>query len=79
MLLKDVPLHEKVRVVALGNAPDMKRRLMDLGFVQGQLIQPMYASISNGMRAYQIHDALFAIRTCEEEWMEVSKERDDAC
>lgn len=71
MTLDEVPLHKQVEICALHHEAHMKRRLMDLGFVCGNIVEPILASPSKGMRAYIVKGGKIALRVRDEHNIEV--------
>jgi DtxR family Mn-dependent transcriptional regulator len=71
--LADAPLHQPVRVRGLSRAcrGTQRRRLLDLGIVQGAEITPELASATRDPIAYRIHGALVALRRDQASWVEV--------
>lgn len=61
--LDDIPLNEEVCIQAIQDEDGMKRRLLDLGFVEGCHVTPVLNSPSKGMRAYLIKGCKIALRT----------------
>lgn len=61
--LDDIPLNEEVCIHAILDEDGMKRRLLDLGFVEGCHVIPVLNSPSKGMRAYLIKGCKIALRT----------------
>lgn len=70
MTLQEVPLLTQVEIIAHHEA-HMKRRLMDLGFVVGNIVEPILSSPSKGMRAYIVKGGKIALRASDEKNIEV--------
>lgn len=65
-------MHQQVYVKSIVDG-EMKRRLLDLGFVNGTLVEPILESPSKGMRAYLIKGCKIALRDSESRLIEVIK------
>lgn len=63
--LSSAPLGVPCRVSAVGGGGAMKRRLMDLGLVEGAVITPLFAGLGGGLRAYELRGAVIALRTAD--------------
>lgn len=63
--LDDIPLQEEVCIHKILDRDGMKRRLLDLGFVEGCHVTPVLDSPSKGMRAYLIKGCKIALRTID--------------
>lgn len=60
--LSRLPLDHAGRVLSLSAAEPLKGRLLDLGFVPGSEITPIYAAPLGDPRAYRICDTVIALR-----------------
>ena len=60
--LLDVELQEEVLIHHIEQEPFMKRRLMDLGFVDRVKVMPVLNSPSKRMRAYLMKGCKIALR-----------------
>ena len=60
--LSRLPLDKSARVLSLSAREPLKGRLMDLGFVPGGEITPLYAAPLGDPRAYLICDTVIALR-----------------
>lgn len=56
---------ERARVVELLTADDMRRRLLELGLVDGTEVCCVQRSPARDPTAYQIRGALIALRRCD--------------
>ncbi|QNM12109.1 ferrous iron transport protein A [Absiella sp. AM54-8XD] len=77
MTLYECRMKEKVFVKSIVDC-EMKRRLLDLGFVNGTLVEPVLESPSKGMRAYLIKGCKIALRNNESKLIEVVKGEEHA-
>ncbi|MGN1098142.1 MAG: ferrous iron transport protein A [Clostridia bacterium] len=62
MDLSGAPLGTDCTVKALEGMGPMKRRLIDLGLVEGTRVSPLFESLSGNPRAYCIRGAVIALR-----------------
>ena len=60
--LSDLPLNKTRTIVNLKCTENIKRRLLDLGLIEGTQITPLLVSPSNDPRAFEIRDTIIAIR-----------------
>ena len=60
--LSRLPLDHSARVLSLSAPEPLRGRLMDLGFVPGSEIRPLYAAPLGDPRAYLICDTVIALR-----------------
>ena len=60
--LSRLPLGHSARVVELSAPEPLRGRLLDLGFVPGSEITPLYAAPLGDPRAYLICDTVIALR-----------------
>lgn len=75
MTLLECGLHEQVCVKSIVDC-EMKRRLLDLGFVNSTMVEAVLESPSKGMRAYLIKGCKIALRNKESRLIEVIKGED---
>jgi len=61
--LSSVPIGKKANVTALKMEGITRRRLLDLGIVDGTEIRPLYKSPSGNPVAYQIRGTVIALRS----------------
>lgn len=60
--LDEVPINQEVIICGIQHDAAMKRRLMDLGFVEANIVRPVLDSPSKGMRAYLIKGCKIGLR-----------------
>lgn len=60
--LNDLPLNTKGYIKNLNCVGNIRRRLLDLGFVEGAHITPVLINPSQDLRAFSIRGTLIAIR-----------------
>ena len=63
MSLNQLPLGRKANVSALTSDGVIRRRMLDLGIVDGTEIEPLYKSPSGNPVAYLIRGAVIALRS----------------
>ena len=61
--LSDIELGEHCRVRGLSAEGAMRRRLLDIGLVEGACVRRIGESPGGGLRAYRVCGAVIAIRT----------------
>lgn len=71
MTLCDLKINQTAKIKTINHSHDIKRRLYDLGFVNGTLIKSLLKSPSNNIKAYYIRDSLIAIRNSDAKKIEV--------
>ena len=59
--LNDLKINEEA-TIALVNNSNLKRRLMDIGFVKGAKVKLLLKNFGDNMRAYQIKNTIIALR-----------------
>jgi ferrous iron transport protein A len=60
--LNQLPIGKKARVTALTSDGITRRRMLDLGIIDGTEIEPLYHSPSGNPVAYLIRGAVIALR-----------------
>ena len=60
--LSRLPLGKSARILSLSAPEPLRGRLMDLGFVPGGEIRPLYAAPTGDPRAYLVCDTVIALR-----------------
>ena len=60
--LSRLPLHKTARILSLSADEPLKGRLLDLGFVPGSEITPLFAAPTGDPRAYLVCDTVIALR-----------------
>ncbi len=61
--LSQLPMGKKARVAALTSDGSARRRMLDLGIIDGTEIEPLYKSPSGNPVAYLIRGAVIALRS----------------
>lgn len=60
--LSRLPLGHSARIMSLSAREPLRGRLLDLGFVPGSEIRPLYAAPLGDPRAYLVCDTVIALR-----------------
>ncbi len=60
--LSRLPLGKTARVLTLSAEEPLKGRLMDLGFVPGSEVRPLFSAPMGDPRAYLVCDTVIALR-----------------
>lgn len=76
MLLDDIPIYHKVKIKSLTNDISIKKRLNDLGFIQGEEIYPVLFGMFHTIKAYRISGTTIAIRKKESMKILVEENKD---
>lgn len=74
--LSEVPLNQEVIICSIHHEASMKRRLMDLGFVENSVVKPVLESPRRGMRAYLIKGCKIGLRQEESAAIAVKEKGD---
>ncbi len=61
--LNQVPIGRKAKVTALTSDSTIRRRMLDLGVINGTEIEPLYKSPSGNPVAYLIRGTVIALRS----------------
>lgn len=59
--LNELKIGEEATITLVKNS-NLKRRLMDIGFVRGAKVKLILKNIGDNMRAYQIKNTIMALR-----------------
>lgn len=76
MYLNDIKNNEYYVVNKINSSEKIKRRLYDIGLVNGTKIKLLFKSPSNKIKAYLIRDSSIAIRNKDAILIEVNKIND---
>lgn len=71
--LNQLPIGKKANVTALTSEGTIRRRMLDLGLIDGTEIEPLYKSPSGNLVAYLIRGAVIALRSDVSERILVSE------
>lgn len=74
--LDKIRVNDKVIIEHVGGELSLKRRLLDLGFVPGEIIECVLVSPFHDPKAYLIHSNVIALRNMDARNIEVYYERD---
>lgn len=61
--LSYIPHDKTVTIKELKSSGSIRRRLLDLGFVAGNNITPLYSDFSKSITAYSVNGAVIALRS----------------
>lgn len=70
--LNDLPLNKKGFIKKINCTDNIKRRLLDLGLIEGTEISPVLISPSKDPRAFYIRGSTIAIRKEDANMIEIS-------
>lgn len=62
MKLSYIPSDKTVRVKKLNSKGAIRRRLLDLGFISGNSVTPLFSDIKKNITAYNVNGAVIALR-----------------
>ena len=74
--LDKIRVNDKVIIEHVGGELSLKRRLLDLGFVPGEIIECVLISPFHDPKAYLINGSVIALRKCDAKEIEVLYEKD---
>lgn len=60
--LNDLKINEEGIIVKVDTKQNIKRRLMDIGFVKGEKVKFILKNFGDNMRAYKIKNTVMALR-----------------
>lgn len=60
--LSNLPVDEQATVLEIHTKGNMRRRMQDMGIVEGAKIKALLNSPSGGIRAYEIWETVIAVR-----------------
>lgn len=60
--LNGLKINEEAVIVSVNTGKDIKRRLMDIGFVKGEKVKLILKNFGDNMRAYKIKNTIMALR-----------------
>ena len=60
--LNNLKINQKAQLCSIATSPDLKKRLMDMGFVQGTQITKLFTSADDGISAYLFRGTVVSIR-----------------
>ncbi len=73
MKLSEVKVGSKAIIEHIDIEEHMLLRLLDLGFINGTLVEVIQSSPSGNPRAYKVRNTIYAIRQSEAQCIEVSE------
>lgn len=60
--LNELKINEEGIIISVNTNENIKRRLMDIGFVKGEKVKLILKNIGDNMRAYKIKNTIMALR-----------------
>ena len=72
--LSRLPMGQHAQVISLSAPEPLRGRLLDLGFVPGSQISPLFAAPVGDPRAYLVCDTVIALRQRDAATVAVQKE-----
>ena len=63
--LNDLKLNEIATIESVETSQNIKRRLMDIGFVKGEKVKLLLKNFGDNMRAYKIKNTVMALRVSD--------------
>lgn len=71
--LDELEIGKKGRIKQVNCEKHIKRRLMDLGIINGSVIVPILKSPSGNPRAYEVRGSIISIRNEDAKYIEIIK------
>ena len=65
--LNNLKINQKAQLCSIATSPDLKKRLMDMGLVQGTQITKLFSSADEGICAYLARGTVVSLRRCDAE------------
>ena len=63
--LNELKINEGSTIVSVNTDTNIKRRLMDIGFVKGEKVKLLLKNFGDNMRAYKIKNTVMALRVSD--------------
>lgn len=63
--LNELKINEESIIVSVNTDINIKRRLMDIGFVKGEKVKLILKNFGDNMRAYKIKNTVMALRVSD--------------
>ena len=60
--LNDLKINEEGIIIKIDTNQNIRRRLMDIGFVKGERVKLILKNFGDNMRAYKIKNTVMALR-----------------
>lgn len=60
--LNELKINEEGLIIKVNTNENIKRRLMDIGFVKGEKVKLILKNFGDNMRAYKIKNTIMALR-----------------
>ena len=71
MYLKEIAKLKEYKIKAINTNKTIKRRLYDIGIIDGAKVKLLYVSPSKKIKAYLVKDSLISIRDSDAQFIEV--------
>ena len=63
--LNELKINEESTIISVNTDINIKRRLMDIGFVKGEKVKLILKNFGDNMRAYKIKNTVMALRVSD--------------
>ena len=63
--LNELKINEEGTIISVNTNSNIKRRLMDIGFVKGEKVKLILKNFGDNMRAYKIKNTVIALRVSD--------------
>ncbi len=63
--LNELKINEEGTIISVNTNSNIKRRLMDIGFVKGEKVKLILKNFGDNMRAYKIKNTVMALRVSD--------------
>ena len=63
--LNELKINEESTIISVNTDTNIKRRLMDIGFVKGEKVKLLLKNFGDNMRAYKIKNTVMALRVSD--------------
>lgn len=63
--LSYIPIDKTVKIVKIIAQGNMRRRLLDLGFIDGNIVTPLFSDFHKSITAFGINGSVIALRSTE--------------
>lgn len=63
--LNELKINEEGTIISVNTKSNIKRRLMDIGFVKGEKVKLILKNFGDNMRAYKIKNTVMALRVSD--------------
>ena len=63
--LNELKINEESTIISVNTDINIKKRLMDIGFVKGEKVKLLLKNFGDNMRAYKIKNMVMALRVSD--------------